>query len=1333
MAQGVDTMNFKRVTAAALAAFVAAGSAAIPEMPLKPYVSLFTANAADIVDSGEYQNISWTFESDGTLILNGTGMVYSGFKGHSQPWAVYREKITSVVIGEGITALDTMLFAGMNKISSVTLPSTMQEIGSNAFAETAWLENEKKKGMAVTVNGILIDGSGLSGNVVIENSVTSIAASAFYGNDKITSVTVPDSVKIIGEYAFSECTNLKTITLPDTIQKMGEDPFSGTALYDPEQKGAIVVGNYFVRYNVSKENEDIVIPDGVVGITRFYIDSPSVGDVVVPSSVKYIYDDAFLYYSAYNQKSTVKIPGDIEYIGKGALSGLYNAEFSGKLNGYVFKDNVLYNEDMSELIACMKIKAGAFTLPDTVKTISDYAFYEAKLDHITLPEGLEKIGDYAFAKSTVKELDIPDGCTDLGVSILGYCENLKYVSVPEGVTEIQGSQMTSRGKGYYPFASTEAVSLPKSLKKIGSMAFANAGLKNIIIPDGVAEIDDYAFYNNNELGSVKIPESVTKISDSAFNETPYANIEFDEGGKGTWTYCTKLPAEISANNSTIQYRENMVRTASESPGDDWTARELVSTEYVDDGEPFESDIEYPTSDELVLVSSYFYHFCSGEKGNEANYEFTDVFNHWDAINENDVYVVESGPDSTNSDYKYYYLKWKSNDQWAYCNSSKTCDGTYGQHGDRSYVWYRRSTYQKKKAVSTYIYVKDINEWKDVHDEKNGISAYRYRLNEAVPETTTTTITTTTTTTTTTKPTTTTTTTTTAKPTTTTTTTTTTRPTTTTTTTTTTAATTTTTTAPPKSDPRFTDSINNWSFSNSRDNFGYTYYINDEYLDKLMDGLTRTEQADVYDILTQWWGGSCYGMATTSILSCYGILDPASYQKGANFLHDIDSPPTEEVQSLINYYFALQATDEIYQYITDALNMSEEKKIQKLLKELEDDSPTLLTFYFPDGGHGVVAYDVEYGSYVKNKKSYNAKIITYDNNSVDFDDDYCMYINTSKNSWYIPHYNADTDAEATLGLTTDDIDIINYHGYLSGSGKKSYENYTSVLTSKAIASDFSLRKINLSSNGSYTINAGSEDDIKMFSSFTDSEAKHDMKFAVNDKTKGCIMQLKQSEDIDMSMRYENDRISVDFDKADEVVFDPSGFVKVKGTKSAYDIDMISNDGFAPTDWYDMSVSGEGAEVTFKKADKGYILKGDDLKNVTVKAASDNAKPAVSFSTDSEEVYIYEIDENTIGVSIDADKNGSYETNLETRSITSYALGDPTGDGMINASDASFVLAEYAKMSTGGTSTLTDAERSAADVNANGTIDASDASAILAYYAHVSTGGKLTFEEFMKKNA
>ena len=80
----------------------------------------------------------------------------------------------------------------------------------------------------------------------------------------------------------------------------------------------------------------------------------------------------------------------------------------------------------------------------------------------------------------------------------------------------------------------------------------------------------------------------------------------------------------------------------------------------------------------------------------------------------------------------------------------------------------------------------------------------------------------------------------------------------------------------------------------------------------------------------------------------------------------------------------------------------------------------------------------------------------------------------------------------------------------------------------------------------------------------------------------------------------------------------------------------------------------------------------------------------------------------------------------------ALGDANGDGKIDSKDASLILVEYAKLSTDGVSSFSDAQKAAADVNKDGKTDAKDASALLAYYSYLSTGGKDDISTFLKAN-
>ncbi|WP_303838042.1 leucine-rich repeat protein [Ruminococcus flavefaciens] len=78
----------------------------------------------------------------------------------------------------------------------------------------------------------------------------------------------------------------------------------------------------------------------------------------------------------------------------------------------------------------------------------------------------------------------------------------------------------------------------------------------------------------------------------------------------------------------------------------------------------------------------------------------------------------------------------------------------------------------------------------------------------------------------------------------------------------------------------------------------------------------------------------------------------------------------------------------------------------------------------------------------------------------------------------------------------------------------------------------------------------------------------------------------------------------------------------------------------------------------------------------------------------------------------------------------SLGDPNGDGKINAVDASIILSNYARFSTSDEKPTAD-ETASCDVNKDGKINAVDASTVLTYYAYCATNEAVAFEDFLKK--
>jgi hypothetical protein len=128
-----------------------------------------------------------------------------------------------------------------------------------------------------------------------------------------------------------------------------------------------------------------------------------------------------------------------------------------------------------------------------------------------------------------------------------------------------------------------------------------------------------------------------------------------------------------------------------------------------------------------------------------------------------------------------------------------------------------------------------------------------------------------------------------------------------------------------------------------------------------------------------------------------------------------------------------------------------------------------------------------------------------------------------------------------------------------------------------------------------------------------------------------------------MSYEDSLLSADVSNGTSVKFAPEGIIEIGAVDSDYTLDMVYNEGCYTLPWYDVSVSGHRAYVTsMTKTDEGIVLYGDNLVNVTVSANSDDITTAVNFSTTANTVLIYDIDEYTIGIAVDEDGDGTFDT-------------------------------------------------------------------------------------------
>lgn len=106
-----------------------------------------------------------------------------------------------------------------------------------------------------------------------------------------------------------------------------------------------------------------------------------------------------------------------------------------------------------------------------------------------------------------------------------YCLITGYTGYSEDIiipTDIEGiSVKVIADNAFYEKNNIQSVKLPNSVEKIGSCAFQGCtSLQNVVLSDSLEEVGRQAFYKCESLRSIYLPNSVKRIEAMAFLETP---------------------------------------------------------------------------------------------------------------------------------------------------------------------------------------------------------------------------------------------------------------------------------------------------------------------------------------------------------------------------------------------------------------------------------------------------------------------------------------------------------------------------------------------------------------------------------------------------------------------------------------------------------------------------------------------------------------------------------------------------------------------------------------------------------------------------------------------
>ena len=308
------------------------------------------------------ESLVYTIRDDGSAMITS----YSAKFWHDpDPNFTVELNIPSEIDGHPVTAIgDGALRESATKISGITLPPTIKEIGNRAI-DCRYLKYLK-----------------------LNDGLEVIKDYAINCGDLLETLVIPESVKYIGDEAISG-EALKNITMPGNVEYMGKRIFFGSA-YDKDANNRVDGIQYHGQYLIAGirigyaeiDNPDPSAPTENKQIHEW----EAVGDIEIREGTTLMGVDAF----EMSDITSVKFPSTLKSISK---LGFY---WCKNLNNVV--------------------------IPGTVKEIGDNAFsWCESLSKLTIEEGVEHIGEMAFFRcNNLNEVTIPKSVKQIDMHAFGW-------------------------------------------------------------------------------------------------------------------------------------------------------------------------------------------------------------------------------------------------------------------------------------------------------------------------------------------------------------------------------------------------------------------------------------------------------------------------------------------------------------------------------------------------------------------------------------------------------------------------------------------------------------------------------------------------------------------------------------------------------------------------------------------------------------------------------------------------------------------------------------------------------------------------------------------------